>query len=122
MFFFSFCLCYNFAFTSMSLTERPFLCDIMGRSLKISFGDSCCCIKCYFLVRISLRFRTARMVLYYEGQDSFLHSLGFFVFFVFVFFYFAYISNSLQRSTNSGLIAPLVRYSMCSLCTSGSLR
>ena len=45
--------------TSMSLSERPFLYDIMGSSLKISFSNGCCCIKCHFLVRISLRFRTA---------------------------------------------------------------
>ena len=33
----SFWLCYNFALTSMSLSERPFLYDIMGGSFKIYF-------------------------------------------------------------------------------------
>ena len=85
----------------MSLSERPFLCDIMGGSLKISFGDGCCCIKCYFLVRISLRFRTARMVLYYEGQDSFLHSLGFFFCFFILCFFILLISQTLRKEVQT---------------------
>ena len=52
-------LCYNFALTSMSLSERPFLYDIMGGSLNIWFGNGCCCIRYHFLVRISFRFGTA---------------------------------------------------------------
>ena len=52
-------LCYNFALTSMSLSERPFLYDIMGGSLKISFSNGCCCMKYHLLIRISFRFGTA---------------------------------------------------------------
>ena len=33
----SLCLCYNFVLTTMSLSERPFLYDIMGGSLKFKF-------------------------------------------------------------------------------------
>ena len=56
----------------MSLRERPFLYDIMGGSLKIRFSNDCCCIRYHFLVKVSLRFGTARrVVLCYEGQDSF---------------------------------------------------
>ena len=53
----SFCLCFYLVLTSISLNERPrFLYYIMGGSFKISFSDGCCCIKCHFLVTISLRF------------------------------------------------------------------
>ena len=37
----------------MSLSERPFLFDVMGCSLKILFSNGCCCLKCRFFVRIS---------------------------------------------------------------------
>ena len=40
-------LYYNFVLTSSSLSERPFLYDIMGSSLKISFSNGCCCLKCF---------------------------------------------------------------------------
>ena len=49
-------LCYNFALTSIS--ERFFLYDIMGGSLKISPRNGCCCIKCHLLIRTSLGFGT----------------------------------------------------------------
>ena len=48
------------------------LYDIMCGSLKIRFSNGCCCIRYHFLVKVSLRFGTARrVVLCYEGQDSF---------------------------------------------------
>ena len=34
-------LCYNFVFKSMSLSERLFLYDVMGSSLKVSFCNVC---------------------------------------------------------------------------------
>ena len=43
----------------MSLSEGPFLYDIMGGSFKIGFSNGCCCIRYHFLVKISLRFGTA---------------------------------------------------------------
>ena len=43
----------------MSLSERPFLYNIMGGALKIWFSSGCCCIRYHFLVRISVRFETA---------------------------------------------------------------
>ena len=42
----------------MTLSERPFLYDVMGGSLKIWFSNGCCCIRYHFLVRISFRFGT----------------------------------------------------------------
>ena len=52
-------LCYIFSRASMSLSERPFLYDIMGGSLRIWFSNGCCCIRYHFLVKIYLRFGTA---------------------------------------------------------------
>ena len=49
---------YIFALTSTSLSERPFLYDTMGGSLKIWFSDGCCCMRYHFLIKISLRFGT----------------------------------------------------------------
>ena len=39
------CLCYDFVLMSVPLSERPFLYDIMGGSLKISFNNGYRCIK-----------------------------------------------------------------------------
>ena len=66
-------LCYNFTFTSISLSGRPFLHDIMRGSLKIWFSNGCCFIWFHFLVRISFRFGLNYwVVLFHEGQNSFL--------------------------------------------------
>ena len=62
----------------MSLRERPFLCDIMGSSLKIQFSNGCCCIRYHFLVKVSLRFGTAGWYCVMKGK------IHFFVLFRFV--------------------------------------
>ena len=64
-------LCYNFALTSMSLSERPFLYDIMGGSLKISLSNGCCCMKYHLLIRISFRFGTAGWYCVMKGRIRF---------------------------------------------------
>ena len=51
------CLCYIFALTSMSLSERPFLDDIMGASLKIWFSNGCSCQLNLILFRRSKHWR-----------------------------------------------------------------
>ena len=71
-------LYHNFALTSMSLSERPSLYDIMGGSLKISFSNGCCCIKYHLLIRISFRFGTAGWYCVTKG------SIRFFVLFCFL--------------------------------------
>ena len=49
----------------MSLSESPFLYDIMGGSVKIRFSNGCCCcIMYHFLVKISLRFETYFFILF----------------------------------------------------------
>ena len=52
----------------MSLRERPFLCYIMGGSLKIRFSNGCCCIRYHFLVKVSLRFETAGWYCVMKGK------------------------------------------------------
>ena len=59
-------LCYNFALTSIS--ERFFLYDIMGGSLKISPRNGCCCIKCHLLIRTSLGFGTVGQYCVTKGK------------------------------------------------------
>ena len=60
----------------MSLSECPFLYDIMGKSLKISFSNGCCCIKYYLLIRISFRFGMGGIVLRRAGFVSLHCSVG----------------------------------------------
>ena len=61
----------------MSLSERPFLNDIMGGSLKIWFRNGCCCVRYHFLVTISLRFGTAGWYCVTKGEFRFfVFSLG----------------------------------------------
>ena len=64
-------VCYNFALTNMSLTERPFLYDIMSGSLKSWFTNGYCCIRYHFLVRTSLRFGTAGWYCVTKGRIRF---------------------------------------------------
>ena len=45
-------LCYNLAFTSMSLSERHVLHDITDGSLKTWSSSGCCCIRYHLLLRI----------------------------------------------------------------------
>ena len=54
----------------MSLSERPSLYDIMGGPLKIWFSNGCCCIRCNFFVKISLRFGTAEWYCVTKGKIS----------------------------------------------------
>ena len=69
----------------MSLSECPFLCDIMGGSLKIGLSNGCCCIKHHFFVRISLRFGSAGWYCVTKGKIIvFLLFLFCFVLFRFV--------------------------------------
>ena len=56
----------------MSLSERPFLYDIMYSSLKIGFSNGCCCIRYHFLVKISFRFGTAGWCCVAKGKIPFL--------------------------------------------------
>ena len=56
----------------MSLTEGPFLYDIMGGSWKIRFTNGFHCIRCLFLVKISLRFGTAGWYCVTKGKIRFL--------------------------------------------------
>ena len=56
---------------SMSLRERPFLCDIMACSLKIRFSNGCCCIRYHFLVKVPLRFGTAGWYCVMKGKIHF---------------------------------------------------
>ena len=44
----------------LCLSERPFLCDIMGTSLKIWFSNGFCCVRYGFLVKLSFKFQTTR--------------------------------------------------------------
>ena len=53
-------LCYNLAFTSMSLSERHFLYDITDGSLKTWWSNSCFCIRYHFLVRFLFDGRSGR--------------------------------------------------------------
>ena len=56
----------------MSLSERPFLYDIMGGTLKIwFFSNGCCCIRYHFLVRIPFRFGTAVWYCVTKGKIRF---------------------------------------------------
>ena len=55
----------------MSLSESPFLYDIMGGSVKIRFSNGCCCIMYHFLVKISLRFETAGGYCVMKGKIGF---------------------------------------------------
>ena len=64
-------LCYNFALMSMSCSERPFLYDIMGGSLRISFSNGCCCMKYHLLSRISFRFGIAGWYCVMKGRIHF---------------------------------------------------
>ena len=56
---------------SMSLSEHPFLCNIVGGSLKIWFSNGCRCIRYYFLVRISFRCGTAGWYCVMKGKIHF---------------------------------------------------
>ena len=49
--------------------------DMMRGSLKISFSNGCCCIRCHVLVKISVRFGTAGWYCVTRGK------IGFFVLF-----------------------------------------
>ena len=62
-------LSYNFALTSMSLNESPLPAWYHGRL--IWFSNGCCCIRYHFLVKISLRFRTAVWYCVTKGKISF---------------------------------------------------
>ena len=55
----------------MSLSERPFLYDIVGGFLKIWFSKGCCCIRYHFLVRNSFTFGTARCYCVTKGKVNF---------------------------------------------------
>lgn len=57
---------------TICLSDRPFLCDIVGGSLKIWFNNVLiCCIRYHFLVRISLRFGTAVWCCVTKGKIRF---------------------------------------------------
>ena len=59
----------------MSLSEFPFLYDIMGGTLKISFfSNGCCCIRYHFLGKISLRVGTAGWYCVLKGMIHFFVS------------------------------------------------
>ena len=47
----------------------------MSGSLKIWFSNGCCCIRCHFLVKISLRFGTAGRYCVTKGKIRFLFCL-----------------------------------------------
>ena len=59
----------------MSLSEGPFLYDIMGGAFKIWLSNGCCYIKYQFLVRISVRFGTAGWYCVSKGKILFFFSL-----------------------------------------------
>ena len=56
----------------MSLSECPFLYDIMGGSLKIWPSNGCCCIKHHFFVRISFTFGSDGRYCVTKGKIVFL--------------------------------------------------
>ena len=84
----------------MSLREHPFLYEIMGGSLKIRFSNGCCCIRYYFLVKVSLRFGTAGWYCVMKGKI--------------VFFLFRFVGGGLvffvQTSSESSESALLMKF------------
>ena len=49
---------HNFALTSISFKDRPFLYDIKGGSLKISLSNGCLLIKCHLFMMICFKLGT----------------------------------------------------------------
>ena len=56
----------------MLLSERPFLYDIRGGSLKIWFSNSCCCIRYHFHFKVPFRFGTAGWYCVTKGMIRFV--------------------------------------------------
>ena len=49
---------HNFALTSISFKDHPFLYDINGSSLKISLSNGCFLIKCHLFMMICFKLGT----------------------------------------------------------------